>query len=214
MKDRSNSLEIKDITRLNLGKYDNYSLLSDDELSKFKQVCYFKSNIIYCDKLQILLIKSGSAKLSFFENGKEFILNFLDKGNIVLLDKNISIEFLENSEVLEISLYKVQGLFENGEFSMSLFNSFIRQIVLQRKIIRDIVFKNIESRLYSFLTSLANEQNEFIRDKQVITLPFSLKTLSDLLGFERQSVSTAFNKLVKTGRLSVCGKNRYMINLI
>ncbi|RAZ53485.1 Crp/Fnr family transcriptional regulator [Campylobacter hyointestinalis] len=211
MKSKSSSINT---TRLNLGRYDNYSLLSDDELSKFKQVCHLKSNTIYCNKLQILLIKSGSAKLSFFENGKEFILNFLSQGNIALLDKNISMEFLENSEVLEISLYKVQKLLKNEKFSMSLFNSLIRQIVLQRNIIRDIVFKNIDRRLYSFLISLANEQNEFIRDKQVITLPFSIKTLSELLGFERQSVSTAFNKLLKTGFLSKCGKNRYMINLI
>lgn len=44
-----------------------------------------------------------------------------------------------------------------------------------------------------------------------VEIPFSIATLSNLLGAQRQSVSTIFNKLIKTGKLIKYGKSSYII---
>lgn len=97
---------------------------------------------------------------------------------------------------------------------MSLINTLIKTTILQRELIKDVVFKDLEGRLKNFLQNLANEQNEFIKDKQVLTMPFSVKILSELLGFERQSVSTMLNKLTRDEKLQKIGKNNFLINQI
>lgn len=200
------------MNRFSLGEYEDYKFLTDEELVKFRHMNYVKQNMLYANKVKFIIIKSGKAKLSYFENGKEFILNFAKSGNMLFLDKNTALEFLENSEVLELSLFNIENLLKNKSFCMSLINTLIRTIILQRELIKDVVFKDLEGRLKSFLQNLANEQNEFIRDKQVLTMPFSVKILSELLGFERQSVSTMFNKLIKDEKLQKIGKNRFILN--
>lgn len=45
-----------------------------------------------------------------------------------------------------------------------------------------------------------------------VEIPFSIATLSNLLGAQRQSVSTIFNKLIKTGKLIKYGKSSYIIS--
>lgn len=118
---------------------------------------------------------------------------------------------LSDSDILELNIKDISELFENKDFSMSLVNSLIRSVVMQRQIIADIVFGNLEFRLENFLRNLANEQNENLRDKRVVTLPFSITVLANLLGFERQSVSTTFNKLLRSGFLQKYGKNKFIL---
>lgn len=111
----------------------------------------------------------------------------------------------------KLSLFNIENLIENKVFYMSLIN-IIKTTILQRELIKDIVFKDLEDRLKSFLQNLGNEQDEFIKDKQVLTIPFSVKILSELVGFERQSVSTMLNKLIKDEKLQKILKNYFLIN--
>ena len=53
-----------------------------------------------------------------------------------------------------------------------------------------------------------------VRDKKIVQIPFSIATLSNLLSAQRQSVSTIFNKLIKSGKLSKYGKSSYIISWI
>lgn len=198
-------------TRLHLGEYRDFELLKDDDLSKFRHSKIAKSSIIYANNIKFLIIKDGSAKLSYIDGSKEFIINFLQPGNMIFLDKNCVIEILSDSDILELNIKDISELFENRDFSMSLVNSLIRNVVMQRQIIADIVFGNLELRLENFLRNLANEQNENLRDKSIVTLPFSITVLANLLGFERQSVSTTFNKLLRSGVLQKYGKNKFIL---
>ncbi|ANE35130.1 transcriptional regulator, Crp family [Campylobacter iguaniorum] len=198
-------------TRLHLGEYRDFELLKDDDLSKFRHFKIAKSSIIYANNIKFLIIKDGSAKLSYIDGSKEFIINFLQPGNMIFLDKNCVVEMLSDSDILELNIKDISELFENRDFSMSLVNSLIRNVVMQRQIIADIVFGNLELRLENFLRNLANEQNENLRDKSIVTLPFSITVLANLLGFERQSVSTTFNKLLRSGVLQKYGKNKFIL---
>lgn len=198
-------------TRLNLGEYKDFELLRAKDLSKFRLLKYPKSDIIYANNIKFLIIKNGSAKLSYIDEDKEFIINFLQPGNMVFLDKYCVVEMLSDSDILELNIKNISELFENKDFSMSLVNSLIRNVIMQRQIIADIVFGNLEFRLKNFLRNLANEQNKTLRDKSIVTLPFSITVLANLLGFERQSVSTIFNKLLRNGTLQRYGKNKFIL---
>lgn len=70
-------------TRLNLGEYKDFELLKDDDLRKFRSFKSAKSSIIYANNIKFLIIKDGSAKFSYIDGSKEFIINFLQSGNMV-----------------------------------------------------------------------------------------------------------------------------------
>lgn len=196
---------------MNLGHFEGLELLDDAELSKFRYICYAKSNLIYANNIKFIILKKGRAKLSYFENGKEFIMHYLDAGNMVFLDESCVCEILEDSEVYELSLFHLEKLIENGNFTMSLLNSLLRSLLLNRQILKEVVFCDIQDRLLLFLQNLALEQDEIIDGLYCVTLPFSVKILADFLGFKRQSVSTALNKLIKDGLLRKFNNHKFLI---
>lgn len=194
------------ITRLNLGEYMDFECLTKDELSKFRSFNYSKSSILYASKIKFIILTKGYAKLVYMECAKEFILYFLKPGNMVFVDEDLTVEFLEDSHILELNVRNLNQLLSNEKFSMSLINALLRNIILQRQIIKDIVFKNVQSSVLNFLRSLKPKQGN------VVAIPFSITTLSNLLGFERPSVSTALNKLIKSGVIKRCGKNKFLLS--
>lgn len=200
------------ISRFDPDNYADFELLSDEDLALFRYAKYDKSELIYAQNIKFIILKSGQAKLSYISDSNEFIINFANKGSIVLVDKDSVLEFLSDAEILELNLCDVQELFENTKFSMAMVNSLIRTTIMTRQIVADIVFGSLESRIFSFLHTLADEQHSMIRDKKLVQIPFSIATLSNLLGAQRQSVSTIFNKLIKTGKLCKYGKNSYIIS--
>ncbi|GEM_PF-3801107 len=185
------------LTRLNIGTFNNLSL-TPQELSHFRHFCYLKNTLVYTNNLKFLCIQSGICKLSYFHESREFVLCYITKGNIALLDEHVVVEVVENCEVLELSLYKFEELLENKEFSMSLFNQLIRAVLTQREFIKEMVFLGLNERLKRFLVNLS----EFASDKfGVFEMKFNMTQLANLLNSTRQSVSTEFNKLLKSGFL-------------
>ncbi|ARR01405.1 MULTISPECIES: Crp/Fnr family transcriptional regulator [Campylobacter] len=200
------------ISRFNQDSYNDFELLSNEDLSLFRQEKYSKSELIYAQNIKFIILKSGQAKLSYISGTNEFIINFINKGSIVLVDKDSVLEFMSDSLTMELNLCDIKELFENEKFSMAMVNSLIRTTIMTRQIVADIVFGSLESRIVSFLHSLADEQHMMVRDKKVVQIPFSIATLSNLLGAQRQSVSTIFNKLIKSGKLIKYGKSSYIIS--
>ena len=200
------------ISRFDQDNYADFELLSSEDLALFRQIKYNKSELVYAQNIKFIILKSGQAKLSYISGINEFIINFISKGSIVLVDKDSVLEFLSDSEAMELNLCDVKELFENEKFSMAMVNSLIRTTIMTRQIVTDIVFGSLESRIINFLDNLANEQHTMVRDKKLVEIPFSIATLSNLLGAQRQSVSTIFNKLIKSGKLSKYGKNSYIIS--
>ncbi|MEE3694112.1 Crp/Fnr family transcriptional regulator [Campylobacter sp. CLAX-22107-21] len=199
------------ISRFDHENYTDFELLSSEDLALFRQAKYYTSELIYAQNIKFIILKSGQAKLSYINGTNEFIINFINKGSIVLIDSDSVLEFLSDSEAMELNLCDVKELFENEKFSMAMVNSLIRTTIMTRQIVADIVFGSLESRIVSFLHNLADEQHMMVRDKKLVEIPFSIATLSNLLGAQRQSVSTIFNKLIKTGKLIKYGKSSYII---
>ncbi|MBF0927466.1 MAG: Crp/Fnr family transcriptional regulator, partial [Campylobacter concisus] len=147
--------------------------------------------------IEIIVLKSGSAKLSFFEDGEEFILYHLEKNNIAILDDNCAFEVLEDAQIYVIRLDEIGEILHNPKAASEILTTTLNTIIVQRQITKSILFEDAKGRIANFLIELANEQDLKQNGYQYVFLPFSLKVLSSFVGLKRQSASTAFNELIK-----------------
>jgi len=61
-------------SRLGLLQTHILDILTQDELEKFEFKELPKTSTIYTEDIEIIILKTGSAKLSFFEDGEEFTI--------------------------------------------------------------------------------------------------------------------------------------------
>ena len=88
-------------------------------------------------------------------------------------------------------------LLKNERFAKAYADTLVNISLLQRQIIKSILFESAKGRIANFLVELAAEQNLTQNGYHYVFLPFSLKVLSSFVGLKRQSASTAFNELIK-----------------
>ena len=184
-------------SRLGLLKTDILDVLDQNELAKFNHELLAKGAAIYAESIKVVILKSGSGKLSFFEDGEEFIVYHLQKDNISIVDDVCVLEILEDSEVYSIDAGDMGELLKNERFAKAYADTLVDISLLQRQIIKSILFESAKGRIANFLVELAAEQNLMQNGYHYVFLPFSLKVLSSFVGLKRQSASTAFNELIK-----------------
>ena len=184
-------------SRLGLLQTHILDILTQDELEKFEFKELPKTSTIYTEDIEIIILKTGSAKLSFFEDGEEFILYHLEKNNIAILDDNCAFEVLEDAQIYVIRLDKIGEILDNPKAASEILTTTLNTIIVQRQITKSILFEDAKGRIANFLIELANEQDLKQNGYQYVFLPFSLKVLSSFVGLKRQSASTAFNELIK-----------------
>ncbi|MCD8213098.1 MAG: Crp/Fnr family transcriptional regulator [Campylobacter sp.] len=184
-------------SRLGLLQTQILEILNQSELAKFELEDLPKTSTIYTDDIKIIIVKNGLAKLSFFEDGEEFILYHIQEDNIAVLDDNCVIEILENSKIYIIDSEKLVEILDNPGFVKAFYKTLLNIITLQRQIIKSILFEDAKGRIANFLIELAKEQDLKQNGYHYVFLPFSLKVLSSFVGLKRQSASTAFNELIK-----------------
>ena len=171
--------------------------MDQNELAKFNREFLAKGAAIYAESIKVVIFKSGSGKLSFFEDGEEFIVYHLQKNNISIVDDVCVLEILEDSEVYSIDAGDMGELLKNERFAKAYTDTLVNISLLQRQIIKSILFESAKGRIANFLVELAAEQNLTQNGYHYVFLPFSLKVLSSFVGLKRQSASTAFNELIK-----------------
>ena len=184
-------------SRLGLLQTQILDILTQTELDKFEYKNLPKTSIIYAEEIKIIILKSGCAKLSFFEDGEEFILYRLEANNIAVLDDNCAFEILEDAKIYSISLSKIGEILSNIKVVDEILKAALNAIIVQRQIIKSILFEDAKGRIANFLIELAREQDLKQNGYHYLFLPFSLKVLSSFVGLKRQSASTAFNELIK-----------------
>lgn len=184
-------------SRLRLLQSRSIELLDKNDISLFEYKSLLKGSMLYSQDINLIILKSGSAKLCFFEDGEEFIIYHMQKDNITILDDTCAIEILEDSDIYVIKFDDIDKIVNNKEFIKAHTDSLVHIILLQRQIIKSILFDSAKGRIANFLIELALEQNLKQNGYRYIFLPFSLKVLSSFVGLKRQSASTAFNELLK-----------------
>ena len=184
-------------SRLGLLETDILDILDRSELAKFNREILSKGATIYTESIKVVIFKSGSGKLSFFEDGEEFIVYHLQRDNISIVDDVCVLEILEESEIYSIEASDAAELLKNERFAKAYADTLVNISLLQRQIMKSILFESAKGRIANFLIELAAEQNLTQNGYHYVFLPFSLKVLSSFVGLKRQSASTAFNELIK-----------------
>ena len=185
-------------SRIKIDSINLSSILSKDEFKSIPVQKFSKGNIAYGNKSLLLYVfKKGKAKAIIYENDEEFILYYLIKDNIIIPEESCVIEFLEESEVYLIDAEKFTHFFKNEQFSTAVISSLKQRAVMERRIIKNLVFKSCKNKLATFLLEVAEAQNNGLMNHSCITLNFSIKELSAFIGSKRQTVSTVFNELFK-----------------
>lgn len=103
-------------SRLGLLQTEAIATLSDEELAMFEHQVIKKGYVFYSEAPKVFIFKSGQAKLSFFEDGEEFIINYLNKDNITILNEICALEFLEDSEIYTIDASGLGEILANRSF--------------------------------------------------------------------------------------------------
>ena len=193
-------------SRIKIDSINLSSILSKDEFKSIPVQKFSKGNIAYGNKSLLLYVfKKGKAKAIIYENDEEFILYYLIKDNIIIPEESCVIEFLEESEVYLIDAEKFTHFFQNEQFSTAVISSLKQRAVMERRIIKNLVFKSCKNKLATFLLEVAEAQNNTLMDNPCITLNLSVKELSAFIGSKRQTVSTIFNELLKRQILEKVG---------
>ena len=146
-------------SRLGLLETDILDVLDQNELAKFNREFLAKGAAIYAESIKVVIFKSGSGKLSFFEDGEEFIVYHLQKDNISIVDDVCVLEILEDSEIYSIDADDMGELLKNERFAKAYADTLVNISLLQRQIIKSILFESAKGRIANFLVELAAEQN-------------------------------------------------------
>ncbi|WP_103583110.1 Crp/Fnr family transcriptional regulator [Campylobacter concisus] len=198
-------------SRLGLLQTQILDILTQSELDKFEYKNLPKTSIIYAEEIKIVILKSGCAKLSFFEDGEEFILYRLEANNIAVLDDNCAFEILEDAKIYSINLSEISEILSNVNVVDEILKAALNAIIVQRQIIKSILFEDAKGRIANFLIELAREQDLKQNGYHYVFLPFSLKVLSSFVGLKRQSASTAFNELIKNDIIRKITPHEFLI---
>ncbi|WP_107686802.1 Crp/Fnr family transcriptional regulator [Campylobacter concisus] len=198
-------------SRLGLLQTQILDILTQSELDKFEYKNLPKTSIIYAEEIKIIILKSGCAKLSFFEDGEEFILYRLEANNIAVLDDNCAFEILEDAKIYSINLSEISEILSNVNVVDEILKAALNAIIVQRQIIKSILFEDAKGRIANFLIELAREQDLKQNGYHYLFLPFSLKVLSSFVGLKRQSASTAFNELIKNDIIRKITPHEFLI---
>ncbi|WP_333804021.1 Crp/Fnr family transcriptional regulator [Sulfurospirillum sp.] len=200
-------------SRIRVDAVNLSAILSDDEFKSIPIKKFSKGNIAYDNKsLTLYVFKSGKAKAIIYENDEEFILYYLIKDNIIIPEESCVIEFLEESEVYLIDAEKFSHFFRNEKFSTAVISSLKQRAVMERRIIKNLVFKSCKNKLASFLLEVASAQNNnIVENNTIILFNLSVHELSLFIGSKRQTVSTVFNELLKKKILMKKDQSHYAI---
>ena len=200
-------------SRIRIDSINLSSILSNDEFKSIPVKKFSKGNIAYDTKsLTLYIFKSGKAKAIIYENDEEFILYYLVKDNIIIPEESCVIEFLEESEVYLIDAEKFSHFFRNEKFSTAVISSLKQRAVMERRIIKNLVFKSCKNKLALFLLEVASAQNsDIVKNDTIILFNLSVHELSLFIGSKRQTVSTVFNELLKKKILTKKDPSHYAI---
>lgn len=200
-------------SRIKIESINLSNILSNEEFTSIPVKKFTKGNIVYGNNLlRLVVFKSGKAKAIIYDEDREFILYYLEKDNIIIPEESCAVEFLEDSEVYEIDAQSFCNFFKNESFSTAIISSLKQRAVMERKIIKNLVFKTCKNRIASFLLEIALMQDKKKNNEFHIDLNLSINELATFIGSKRQTVSTVFHQLIKDNTIKKISKSKYLIH--
>ncbi len=198
--------------RLKLNTYDISKILTKEELSDLKTEKFSKGNVLYyMDNIQLFFIKKGKAKVIIYEQGREFILYYLEKNNMHILSESFAVEFTEDSEIYIINAKNFPKQFKNINFCNMILSAMVYGSLVDKQIIKELVFETSKRRIVSFLLDAAHSYGLKCEDGICVSIDISITELANFVGANRQTTSTIFNQLIKEDLLEKKSNKQILI---
>lgn len=181
-----------------------------------------KETIVYADdRLDdiYIIIKGKAKKYVMSEEGREKILFILTPGCIMggfsspeAEKAGYFVEALENLELVYLTPFDLkEALRKYPEFSLYILSSINKQAKCLIDQVKDICFKDAETRVCNILIQLAFYQGKMDKNSQRIQFKTNQQLISDLAGINRITAVKIIKSLKEMGLLDVRG-TRYTIN--
>jgi CRP/FNR family transcriptional regulator len=187
----------------------------DEELSKFCPVAeYREGELIYgpCQQeTKAYIIRRGQVKLYHLdESGKRLTLAILGEGNLFGEMALVGEEHRESSaEALEdCSCWVIEReellarARTHPDLVIALLQLFLQRMSEIQERLKEMVFKDLETRLARMLFQLASKHGRGLRDRWEITLKVTHQELSELVGGTRENVTTILNRFEVDGLIA------------
>lgn len=204
------------------GKVPIFSNLNDEEIGKVdkavKSRIYKKGDIIFTEgdaPAVLYVIHEGRVKLyRDTEDGREIIMNIFGEGEffgeMTLFTGEplrASAVAIEDSVLCGISRSDILGILaQSPSIAIKITETLTRRLIYAENRIEDMVSKDIEGRLLSFIRSLIKDKNE-----KEVNLGLTRREIADMLGTTQETVSRTFSALEAEGVLAAKGHKRIEI---
>ncbi len=169
----------------------------------------------------VLLVAHGRVKIKgVTPDGKEFILAFVDQGEIFgelgLFDDEPREEFAEATETTEVLALRREDLLRVLEQRTDVVLQITKLIGLRRKRVetrlRNLLFRSNRQRVAGLLMELLDSHGERNGRGWTILLPLSHQELAGLIGATRETVTITLGQLQLDGLIRVQRKHISVID--
>lgn len=185
--------------------------LQNEQLAKFVDACITRTfapreSIRFPGFIDdaIYFVISGRIKVSYFsENGQEFIVTILKKGDVFSRHSEAIATALEKTELLLVPTRHFKKILsENPVIAMRLIRELGKILRLLNDVIQDLAFREVSSRLARLLLREAESRGRFAEGNIVIELGLTHEEISNMVGSARQTVTAIFNRMAGRGIIS------------
>ncbi|WP_444454481.1 Crp/Fnr family transcriptional regulator [Rhodobacter capsulatus] len=151
---------------------------------------------------RLILIESGTVRLSLTGAGREVTLAHLRAGGLFVTHTRVWVEAVEPAQVLSWPVAEMLELVtRHPELGVAAFREVGQILRGALDLIEDLAFRPVEARLARHLLTELQAQG-----RDTIRLVGPTEALATALGTTRQTLSTLINRLIREGVLSRPGR--------
>lgn len=161
----------------------------------------------------VFIIAKGRARVYLGYEDKEFNLGILSPGDIYATHTPAFVQSLEAIELLSTDVHTFrQKMLDDPEVTKSMVGVLGGMLAASFQIIDGLVFKDVNSRLATLLSS-ESKRNGTASDcgGTIVQIDLSIEQIANLVGSTRQTVSTLLNDLSRKGLIQKMARGQYLI---
>lgn len=155
------------------------------------------------------LILCGRIRVTLnYPNGKEFTIALLYKGDVYSGHARGLGIALEETEVVFLPMRMFREmLLEYPSFAVNILAAVGSTLEATFNVIENLVFRDVNERIYAFLLSMAESKGEVKKEGIEIALGLTQEELATMVGSTRQTVNSVLTNLLREGIISINKKN-------
>ena len=160
----------------------------------------------------VFIVSEGRVRIYLAYGSKEFTLGILEPGDLYSSHAGCFVQAYEDSVILVTGVQSVKRcMAEVPVFNRTMVRVLGKILQNSFSVINGLVFKDINSRLCSYLLKEAQDSGLSGEEGIKINLDLTTEQLSLLLGATRQTVSTLLNNMVRDEILIKLGRSSWLI---